>query len=360
MLKIIFVIVTALHGLIHLLGFVKAFELTNIAQLTQTISKTKGLLWLAAAILFSLTIAIYLLKKDWWWILGIASVAISQILIVMYWQDARSGTIANIIVIIASVLGYGEWKFNKTVTNELASLLPENLTEPKIISPNTISHLPSTVQNWLQFSKVIEKKQVQFVHLFQTGKMRIKPDGKWMKVKAEQWFSTHEPGFLWRASVGEGSFMKFSGMDSYLNGHGNMLIRLYALFPLVNASGSKIDQGVMVRYLSEMIWFPSAALNDYITWQEITPSRVSATMTYNNLTVTGEFNFDDKGRILSFEAQRYFDKTGKLETWFINIDAESYQTFHDRCIPTKAKVTWKLADEDFTWYELEISNVEYE
>lgn len=39
-------IVVMIHGLIHLLGFVKAFNLAPVGQLTQNISKTGGTLWL--------------------------------------------------------------------------------------------------------------------------------------------------------------------------------------------------------------------------------------------------------------------------------------------------------------------------
>jgi len=42
MLKIIFLFIVLIHALIHLLGFVKAFNLTEISQLTQPISKTSG------------------------------------------------------------------------------------------------------------------------------------------------------------------------------------------------------------------------------------------------------------------------------------------------------------------------------
>lgn len=52
--------------------------------------------------------------------------------------------------------------------------------------------------------------------------MRTKVDGRWMPVNAEQWFTIEQPGFIWNADVGEGTFMQFSGRDKFVNGKGNM------------------------------------------------------------------------------------------------------------------------------------------
>lgn len=77
-MKTLFIGIAFIHGLIHLMGFIKAFELAKINQLTMSISKPMGILWLAAASLF-LTIALLsLLQKDWWWIPALLAVICSE------------------------------------------------------------------------------------------------------------------------------------------------------------------------------------------------------------------------------------------------------------------------------------------
>lgn len=49
MARLIFVVILIVHGLIHLLGFLKAFELANISELTQSITRPLGILWLITA-----------------------------------------------------------------------------------------------------------------------------------------------------------------------------------------------------------------------------------------------------------------------------------------------------------------------
>ena len=63
-MRVFFLILFIIHGLIHLLGFVKAFNLTQIDQLTQHISKPVGLLWLFASTLFIATSILYVLEED--------------------------------------------------------------------------------------------------------------------------------------------------------------------------------------------------------------------------------------------------------------------------------------------------------
>jgi len=66
----------------------------------------------------------------------------------------------------------------------------------------------------------------------------------------------------------------------------------------------------MVRYLAEIVWFPSAALNDYIHWEQIDSTTAKATMTYVRITSSGLFKFDMDVNAISFEAKRYYDRKG--------------------------------------------------
>lgn len=103
MLRAILLILLILHGLIHLMGFSKAFQLAPMSQLTQPIGKPTGILWLAATVMLLLTAVVLALDKNWWWQLSIAAIALSQIAIVTSWRDARFGTIINMILLFMIV-----------------------------------------------------------------------------------------------------------------------------------------------------------------------------------------------------------------------------------------------------------------
>lgn len=70
-----------------------------------------------------------------------------------------------------------------------------------------------------------------------------------------------------------------------------MKIRINRLFNVVDAQGEKVDEGTLQRYLGEIVWYPSGALSPYITWKEISPGIVEATMEYNGTKGSGKFFF---------------------------------------------------------------------
>lgn len=359
MIKEIFVSIVVIHGLIHLMGFVKAFQLAEISQLTQDIPKPIGLLWLISALLF-ITTAIFLLKNDyWWWMIAVPAIVLSQLLIIMYWQDAKYGTIANVIILVGIVIGYEIWSFNTMAKNELETFVTLATSEKKIVTKEMLSGLPPIVQKWLERSNVIGKEISYSIHIKQIGEMRTTPDGKWMPVEAEQWFKTEKPGFIWIADVKYAPGIHFAGRDKYENGKGHMLIK--SIIPVADAKGKEVDQGAMVRYLVEIVWFPSAALNDYIQWEQIDSTTAKATMTYGGITASGLFKFDANGDVINFEAKRYYDRKGgaTLEDWFIQVEPNSYKEFEGVRVPTRSAVTWKLKEGDFTWYKLEITDIHY-
>lgn len=64
--KYIFALILFVHGLIHFMGFAKAFSYGNMAQLTKDISKPVGVIWFATALLFMLAMILFLLKNENW------------------------------------------------------------------------------------------------------------------------------------------------------------------------------------------------------------------------------------------------------------------------------------------------------
>ncbi len=103
MLRYIFIIVVCLHGLIHFMGFAKAFGYGDIKNLHMDIAKPVGAAWMATAFLFIIVTILLFMKNSSWWMLAIPAVILSQIVIIMSWQDAKFGTIANIIILFAII-----------------------------------------------------------------------------------------------------------------------------------------------------------------------------------------------------------------------------------------------------------------
>lgn len=113
-MKAAFFILILLHGLIHVLGFVKGFDLAPLEQFKLPIGKRAGLLWLVATVLMVATALLYLFNVSWWWAVALPALLLSQVLIVVFWADAKAGTIPNVILalpltlaLLNSLLGIG-------------------------------------------------------------------------------------------------------------------------------------------------------------------------------------------------------------------------------------------------------------
>lgn len=94
-MRIAFSALIAIHALIHLMGVAKAFGLAPLEQLKQPISPQLGVVWLAAAVLLLAAVALLLVAPRWFWLVGLAGLVASQIVIF--------GTIVNVVLLAAVV-----------------------------------------------------------------------------------------------------------------------------------------------------------------------------------------------------------------------------------------------------------------
>lgn len=360
-MKIAFLIIVLLHGLIHLLGFVKGFELREVKELTLPISKTLGVVWLTATILFLTYGFLYLLNSKYAWLIGLVAVVVSQVIIFLFWKDAKFGTIPNIIILAVSIVSFGYYNFQRIIQEETAQLLSKNVNaENRILNEADLVNLPVPVKNWLKNCGALGKPFISMGKVTQTAEMQMKPDqDNWLTATATQYTTIDNPAFIWSVDVKMNSILSFQGRDKYDEGKGEMLIKLNSLFNVVNERGEKMDEGTLQRYLGEMVWFPSLALSTYITWEQIDENTAKATMTYKGTSGSGTFYFNSNGDITKFSALRFNgnDTDAKRRNWEMNI--LDYKTFEGIKVPAKMTSTWKLDDIDWTWLKLEVTDIKY-
>ena len=354
---IAFAVLVVFHGVIHLMGFAKAFRFASLDQLRIAISKPWGMLWLLAAVVFVLVAIARTMKLQWWWMVAFAGLLLSQLLILLFWRDAKFGTIPNVIILVAAVLGIGVWRSARLVERDREALeaaagasRAAPVTEAELVS------LPESVQVWLRHSGVIGRPVPRSIHVQQRGRMQVAPGGRWMPFHAEQWFTTQRPGFVWVAEVDAAPSIHLTGRDKYVDGRGAMRIEFMSLIPVVNGINNRIDQGSRLRFLAEIVWFPSAAIRPYIKWEDAGSRAARATISDGSAAASGTFRFDDEGNVSSFEARRY--RGEMLENWLVEAVPGSQQRLGGRLLPAGWRATWKLDGGDWSWIEFEVTSID--
>ena len=231
--------------------------------------------------------------------------------------------------------------------------------EGLLVSEGMVTDLPAPVQRYMSFTGVLGKPWINNVVLRQTGKFRQGPDRPWMPMTAEQVYTISPPSFIWDARFKLMGLPLLRAKDEYRSGRGRMFGKLAALITVFDVQGEKLDQGAMIRYLSEMIWFPTAFLGENITWQAVDSHSADVQMDDAGKSVSGRWFFDYDGRPTNFTAMRYREIEGdfSLDPWSTPITG--YGVRAGLNLPTHGQAVWNLKSGDLSYIDLEIQEIEY-
>lgn len=365
-MRAVLTVLLVIHGAIHVLGFLRWSALAAVPQLggrtllalSPTGERAFAGVWLVALLALVAAAAMRLGHHEGWWLPAAGGVLLSQLAIVIAWHDARFGTIANVLILIPVVAAAAHARFARQIDGEIDALHARAQAVAVArapVEPADLDRLPPPVARWLERAGVVGRPRVATVRLAQRGQLRTSPDGAWLPARAEQHFSVDPPAFVWRVDATMLGLVPVAGRDRYADGRGHMLIKAAALVDVVVAAGPPIDQGSALRFLAEIIWFPSAALAPYLTWAPIDAHRARVTMRDHDLEVSAVFEFDAEGRVTGMLAQRYQGggADARLRPWRATCTA--WGRFDGVEVPVAGAVSWVEDEGDFTYYRWELT-----
>ncbi|MNN30867.1 hypothetical protein D3C81_1445300 [compost metagenome] len=106
---------------------------------------------------------------------------------------------------------------------------------------------------------------------------------------------------------------------------------------------------------------PNAALQDYVTWEEIDELHSKATISYYGTSASGIFTFNEKGEMTSFttEDREAISMDGKREqvTWTAVIS--DYKEHNGVKLPTKLQAIWNYDEGDLLYFDGQNVAIEY-
>ena len=354
MTRYVFAFIILIHGLIHFMGFAKAFNYGNITQLTKEISKPSGLIWMLTAFLFIAATVLFLLKKEAWLFFGVTAVIISQILIFTVWQDAKFGTIANVIILVAIVLNYGSYSFEKGYQNDVKENLQRtNTLQTDSLTESNLLSLPEPVQRYLKYAGVLNKPKLKNIRIVFEGQMREK--GKdFFPFICEQYNSFDEPTrlFFMKAKM---KGITVPGYHRYANASALMDIRLFGLFSVVKREGKDMDKAETVTLFNDMcLMAPATLIDKRITWQAMDSNSAKATFTNHSITISAILYFNEKGQLIDF-----ISTDRDINHYAFSTPVSNYKNINGINIMTYGEAIWHYPDGKFVYGKFNLKEVEY-
>lgn len=145
--------------------------------------------------------------------------------------------------------------------------------------------------------------------------------------------------------------------DMYILNKGRLVVTLFSLFKIADGQGEKYDQGELLRWLAESVWFPTNLLpNENLHWEPIDNHNAQLTFNHNNLTLSYLVTFNNIGEITQLQTKRYMGETN-LETWIGKVS--DYNELNGMVVPTKIEAIYRLEKGDYSYARFNVKTIEY-
>lgn len=250
---------------------------------------------------------------------------------------------------------------DKFVDEEISKIKSITSVSKSISQIDSLDKYPLLLKKYFNYSIIDSTAAPKYVKIKLNGKLKTGEKSNWQEVTAEQYYSISEPAYVWNAKLKMNEFVWARAIESYFNGNGNILIKLFSSIKISDAFGEPVDQSGLTRYLCESVFFPNSLLpGANIEWRFIEQGKVKAVLRDNELKVEADFYFNSNGQITKVETlDRYRTiGTGYKRTLF-SITFSDYKTFGNFVIPTSFETNWHTKERKFTFGKFEVEDIQY-
>ena len=267
-----------------------------------------------------------------------------------------------IVVSLGIAAIYGSYRWQSDTDRLRAKLINGQRTiKPKIYDQKEIEGLPEPVQRF--FKTVLKDGQaiVAAVKLSQQGLFNLNEiEDKWSPFTATQLVTTQRLGFDWDARIQMAPGVNAFVHDTYLLGEGSLHASLLGLFTVAKMDSTpESNQGELLRFFAEALWYPTALLpSQGVRWEAIDDTSARATLTDGATTVSVVFQFNAEGTIATMRAEaRYRDKLTAMpwsgRFW-------EYSVRNGMLIPLEGEVGWDYPEGTRLYFKGRTTEINYE
>lgn len=258
-----------------------------------------------------------------------------------------------VIVLITAILLLGKYNLTKKFNNEVKQLFSQSsAVSGRTFRYKTLTGLPEPVQRYFKYALKDGQPYINSARLMHSGQFKTGQDKGWVNIKGEQYFTTFKPGFIWK-----GTTTMFTARDMFIEDKGRLVVSLFSVFNLVDGKGEEYDQGELLRWLGESVWFPTNLLpGDRLTWKAIDMNKAKMTFSYNGLSLNYIVSFNETGEITQLETKRFMGEK-RSETWIGKVS--DYKEINGIKVPTVIEAIWRLEHGDYSYAKFTVTRLEY-
>lgn len=358
-MKAILFILVAMHGLAHLAGVANVF---NVWPVSQSIAGTNAMLWLVTAVLFMVTASLLFFKKHAWLFFCVLAILLSQYLIFANWHTAKFGTIVNVIILFAVILGYNTMHFSNKYKSEVKDYLLQTMFVPDtLLTEADIQALPLPVKKYLHYAGVLNKPKIRNFEVEFKGQIRKDSKSAWMPFTSQQYnfVDASTRLFFMNATM---KHLPVKGFHCFKNGAAFMDIRLLSMFRVQYQAGKEMGIAETVTFFNDMcLMAPATLVDKRIHWFEVDNNKVRASFTHNNITIFATLYFNHKGQLINFISDdRYTfgdDNTMHKIPW--STPVKYYRKINGYTLPGYADTIYSYPAGDLCYGNFKVTNIEY-
>jgi len=230
-----------------------------------------------------------------------------------------------------------------------------------MFSEHSIRNLPTIVQKYFLKTVPDQKKYISSAMVYQRGEFRSREEHRWSRLRAKQYFTTKEPGFVWKALLSNSMIVRKTAILSYFQRKGQGQIRFWGSVVLNEPKGNETSISMLVRYLTESIWFPTALLpSKTIQWVEVSELTAKVIIRDGRNLASALVTFNNEGDIVQFETDDKFrDFKAVYSNERFTLRCSNYKSIDQIRVPTTVEFLWNLESGDFPYAVITVDDIVY-
>jgi hypothetical protein len=133
--------------------------------------------------------------------------------------------------------------------------------------------LPEGAKEYLMKAMPRQGTRIKIVRIEERGEIRVHDEASWKPFSAVQYVSTNPPQLIWSGQAEHWPLTPVSILTTYMGGRGGTEAYFWGLLSAFENRGLEMKAYLMVRWLGEAVWYPTALLpGDHISWETV-PSK---------------------------------------------------------------------------------------